>query len=61
MVNHRVCISATLVDDVTLFPTVAVQIYIPTDSMGGVPFFLPLLKHLLFAEFLIMAIVIAVR
>ena len=28
---------------------------------GGVPFFLPLLKHLLFAEFLIMAIVIAVR
>lgn len=30
MVTHRVCISATLVDDVKLFPTVAVQIYIPT-------------------------------
>ena len=29
MVNHRACISATLVDDVELFPTVALQIYIP--------------------------------
>ena len=28
---------------------------------SGVPFFLPLLKHLLLAEFLMMAIVIAVR
>lgn len=30
ILNHRVCISATLVDDVKLSPTVAIQIYIPT-------------------------------
>lgn len=32
MLGHRVYISAMLVDDVSLFPTVALQIYIPIVS-----------------------------
>ena len=43
-----------------LFSIVAVPIYIPTDIVGGFPF-LHTLQHLLFVEFLMMAILTDVR
>ena len=39
-----------------MFSTVPAPIYIPTNSVAGVPFSLHLLKHLLFEDFLMIAI-----
>ena len=43
-----------------LFSILAVSIYFPTNNARSFPF-LPLLKHLLFVEFVMMAILTGVR